>query len=119
MKEQTKKDNTVFVVNDSGHDISDLNHFGVIHTVTKGLIAKFKITQMVREFYPLVNASKPKDHIAVVGPTVMLIIFCAMFAVKHKRLNLLIIGNGRYLSRTVVFTGAMFDGTDSRDDKVQ
>jgi hypothetical protein len=64
---------------------------------------------MYRQFLPTLKDSSPEDYILPTGLTIMSNIACAIFAMLHKRLNLLIYkasrtgGPGRYVQRSMVF----------------
>lgn len=82
----------VFVVNEGFHDLSPAEKFGTITYLTtkpKGL-SPFDTSNMARIFFGYVEASSPDDYILITSLTVMVAIFSAMFAIKHKRLNFLI-----------------------------
>jgi len=65
-------------------------------------------SQMYRNFTIKMVNSEPTDWLAPTGFTVMSMIAAAIFAVKHKRLNLLIHVGGaenQYIPREVVIAG--------------
>ena len=80
----------VYVVNNGGHDFSKADIFGPITFLSQGTVNKFKVTEMAREFSRLMADSSPEDYIIPNGPTNMSIIACALFALKHGHLNLLL-----------------------------
>jgi hypothetical protein len=98
----------VFIPNDSGHDFSDAEPFGELVVMSKGMIDKFQVTQMLRVFNSHLKNSKPDDWILQAGPTVMCSIACAAFTALHGQLNLLIhryeqAGGMRYFQHKVRF----------------
>jgi len=98
----------VYVVNTSGHDISDAERYGELVVMTEGTVDKFNITIMLRAFNEHLAYSTSDDFILVSGPTVMNCIACAMFAAKHGCLNLLLWryerdGEDRYVHERVRF----------------
>ena len=93
----------VFVVNKGGHDYSDAERFGALVFCTDGLVGKFNTSQMVREFNDVFTSSDENDYILLTSLTTLCSIACSVFAAKHKRLNLLIFKNDRYIVRRVVF----------------
>ena len=80
----------VYIPNLGGHDYSDAERFGSLVALSKGEIDKFSTTQMLRSFSAAMTDSSEDDFILQSGPAVMLALACALFAARHKRLNLLI-----------------------------
>jgi len=99
----------VYVINKSAHDHSDAERFGELIYLSEGSINRYSTNSMFREFMPVLAESGPEDYILQTGLTVMSNIACAIFAVLHKRLNLLIYkasrtgGSGRYIQRSLIF----------------
>jgi hypothetical protein len=99
----------VFIVNDGGHDYSDAARYGETVILSEGLINKFSLTKMLRQFTAAMSGSKPSDYILISGPSVMNIIACSLFVSKHGKLNLLLWrteanGNDRYIARRLMFS---------------
>jgi len=80
----------VYVVNQSCHDFSKAEVFGKVTFLTTGSINRYATSKMFREFEKELKESAPEDYILISGMTIMSSIACAMFARKHKRLNLLL-----------------------------
>ena len=105
---------TVYVVNKGSHDHSDAERFGELVYLSEGSINRYSTNSMYREFYPVLLKSKPEDYILPTGLTIMSNIACAIFAILHERLNLLIYkasrsgGPGRYVQRSMVFRDSNF-----------
>lgn len=98
----------VYVISDSGHDLSPAVKFGELVIMSKGYVDKYNTSQMVRTFEPHIEGSRSHDFILISGPTVMSSVACSMFSAKHGRLNLLLWraeqdGNDRYLHRRLVY----------------
>ena len=98
----------IYVISDSGHDLSPAIKYGELVIMSKGYVDKYNTSQMVRTFAPYMVESKPNDFILISGPTVMSSIACSMFSAKHGKLNLLLWraeqdGNDRYLHRRLVY----------------
>ena len=97
----------VYIVNEGRHDYKHAAVFGELQSLTKGYIARFHLTKMVRTFTEAFKESKEDDFIVVSGPSLMLATACSVFAYKHGRLNLLIwqpddeLG-GRYICRKTI-----------------
>jgi hypothetical protein len=98
----------VFVVNKASHDHTDAERFGEIEYLSEGSINRYSTNSMYREFYPKLIKSEPEDYILPTGLTIMSNIACGIFAMIHKRLNLLIYkasrtgGKGRYVERIMI-----------------
>ena len=82
--------NKVYVINKSVHDFSDALRFGELIYLSEGMIDRYATTRIFREFYARLKDSGPEDHILITGLNTMNIIACCIFALKHKKLNLLI-----------------------------
>lgn len=117
---------TVFIVNRGNHDYSQAETFGVVQALSEGHLNRFHTTNMARLFSAALANSSKEDFILVGGPVIAVAIACAIFTLKHQRLNLLIwqpddeLG-GRYICRKTVFAGETYesnigdvDGTPER-----
>jgi len=98
----------VYVVNRNspsatGHDFSPALHFGEIHFLSEGVMNRYSCNNMHREFSLKMRGSHEDDYIVPCSLNVMNSIACALFAVKHKRLNLLLYKQGKYIERNLVF----------------
>lgn len=93
----------VYVVNDGGHDFSAAKRFGSLLFCTRGALSKFNVGQMYREVTEALQHSEPDDYILLTSLTTLCSVACAIFAVKHGRLNLLIFKDNDYVERHVVF----------------
>jgi len=103
-KEVRKFMDIVYVLNDSGHDFTDAERYGKLIFVTKGLVpSRHDVTAMYRIFTEAFKESKEGDYILVSGPTMLTTIACSLFAVKHRRLNLLLFTRREYQLRSLVF----------------
>ena len=98
---------SVFIVNKGFHDYSPAEEYGeiVYMSTDPSGIAQLHTSTMARLFQPYIEASDPEDYILVTAFTVMVSIASAMFAAKHKRLNLLIYrpADNRYEVRRLKF----------------
>ena len=98
----------VYVVNHSGHDISDAERYGKLVIMSHGVLNKFKVTRMYREMSETMKDSKETDYVLQSGPSVMCMVAAAAFAAKHQCLNLLIwredAKKSRYIVRRLSFT---------------
>ena len=89
----------VFIPNKSGHIYDDAKRYGEIVFVTAGLQNKYSVNQMTRIWNDALKNSKADDLIVLTGLNIICSIGCAVFAVKHKRLNLLLWRNDKYIKR--------------------
>ena len=80
----------VYVINKSVHDFSDALRFGELVFLSEGLIDRYATAKIFRSFHEILKHSEPEDHILITGLNTMNIVACCIFALKHKRLNLLI-----------------------------
>ena len=80
----------VFIVNQSCHDFSKAEKFGKLTFLSSGSVNRYATSKMFRAFEDEIKKSEKEDYILLSGMTIMSSIACAMFARKHKRLNLLL-----------------------------
>lgn len=103
----TPSKRAVFVVNKGFHDYSPAEAFGdlVFMSTTPTGISQYHTSTMARLFQPYVITSNADDYILVTAYTVMVSVASAMFAAKHRRLNLLIYkaSDNSYEVRRLVF----------------
>lgn len=92
----------VYIVNKSGHDFDEAIPFGELVYLSEGMMDRYAITSMFRQFSEIMKDSHEDDYILLTGLASMGSIACAIFAYKHGRLNLLIFKNNKYLERRVV-----------------
>ena len=90
---------TVYIVNKSSHDFSPAEKFGRIVFLSQGPMNRYSTNNMVRMFTEAMEDSSPDDYIVPCSLNVMNSIACAIFACKHKKLNLLLYKNGEYIER--------------------
>lgn len=98
----------VYVVNKStnrgtGHDFSPAEKFGEIIFLSEGPMNRYSTNNMHRKFGEIMDKSGPEDYIVPCSLNVMNAIASSVFAVMHKRLNLLLFKDGEYLERNLVF----------------
>ena len=110
---------TVFIVNKGFHDYSPAEKFGelVYMSTNPNGISQFQASTMARLFEPYIENSSPNDYILVTSYTVMISVASAMFAAKHKKLNLLIYvpGENKYEVRRLAFNSTTKGDKDGRD----
>jgi len=99
----------VYIVNRGAHDHSDAERFGELIYMSEGSINRYNTNTMYREFVKKLKDSSPDDYILPTGLTIMSNIACCIFAIMHRKLNLLIYkacpkgGPGRYVQRSMIF----------------
>lgn len=97
----------IYIPNKGAHDFSKAEKYGTLTYLTKGRYNLLDIGRMYRNFQHKLELSQDDDWILVAGATIMNILVCSIFAVKHKKLNLLIFvindkGDGIYKKRTIM-----------------
>ena len=98
----------VYVVNKStsksgtGHDFSPAERFGNIVFLSEGPMNRYSTNNMHRKFTDAMEGSNGEDYIVPCSLNVMNSIACAIFAVKHGKLNLLLFKDGEYLERNLI-----------------
>ncbi len=95
--------NKVFIANKSPHDFSGALKYGELVFVTEGKLNRFNANDMLRASMDVLKDSSPDDHIVLCSLNVLNSVLCSAFAVKHKRLNLLLFNKGEYIERNLVF----------------
>lgn len=93
----------VYIVNKSAHDFSEAKKFGSLIFITEGRLNRFSVNDMHRQTEDALKDSAAFDFIVPCSLNVLNSIVCATFAVKHKRLNLLLFKQGDYIERNIVF----------------
>ena len=81
---------TVWVINRSAHDYSGAARWGNVKHMTEGPVNRYNTGKIFRMLHEPLKTSKANDYILLTGLTVMACIACAIFALRHKKLNLLI-----------------------------
>ena len=92
----------VYVVNRSAHDFSPAEKFGKIIFLSEGPMNRYSTNNMHRKFTEAMKDSNEHDYIVPCSLNVMNSIACAVFAVKHGKLNLLLFKEGEYLERNLI-----------------
>jgi hypothetical protein len=92
----------VYVVSKSSHDFSQAKRYGRLIFLSEGAMNRYHVNNMVRQFERMLKDSGPDDFILPCGLSVMNSIACAVFAMLHGRLNLLLFKKGVYVERNIV-----------------
>jgi hypothetical protein len=89
----------VFIPNKGAHDYSDALRFGTIEYVTTLNVNRYSVGTMLRVWHKALKNSDKDDYILITSLTILCCIGCALFAMKHRQLNILLFRNDKYLSR--------------------
>lgn len=92
----------VFVANRSAHDYSAATKYGELVYVTTGKQNKFAANSYARTWFDVLKDSKPTDYIILASMNIICGIGCAVFAMLHGRLNLLMWRSGQYIKRELL-----------------
>lgn len=95
----------VFIINKGAHDHSAARKYGEIVYLSKGTLSKYATGRMFRQFTAVLANSTEDDYILLTSLTVMCVIACAIFALKHERLNLLLYKDDSYVVRKLLLKG--------------
>lgn len=99
----------VYVVNKGCHNYDAAKKFGNLIFLSAGSFNVLSTSRMFRKFEDILKNSEKTDYIIPTGYNTMSNIACCIFALKHKRLNLLIFytkngqGAGSYRERVINF----------------
>lgn len=106
----------VYVVARGLHDWSLAAQYGELIFLSNEPFGRTAVSNMVRKFAPGLADSKPEDYIVVTGLSVMCSLTCVLFALKHRRLNLLLFdaATEKYIKRTL-----MLDDLESLEQQVE
>lgn len=92
----------VYVLNSGGHNYSAAEKYGRLTYCTDGPLNKHDIFQMSRLLSVALAESDPDDYIILTSLASLCSLACAIFAVQHNRLNLLIYKNGQYYEHQII-----------------
>jgi hypothetical protein len=94
---------TVWVVNRSSHDFSPAREWGELRFLSEGPLDKFSVNGMTRQFEEKLRRSSSEDYILLTSLSVMNALACVCFALRHRKLNLLIYKAKGYVARNLLF----------------
>ena len=87
----------VYIPNSGGgHDFSPAQKYGSLVYVSEGWLAPAKTGVILRLWEKALQGSSPQDYIVVTSLPVIFGIGAALFAERHKRLNLLLFVKEKY-----------------------
>ncbi len=81
---------TVYIINKGVHDFSAAKKYGELHYLSLSAMNRYATNNIFRQFYPALVKSNPDDYILITSLNTLNIIATVIFALKHKKLNLLI-----------------------------
>lgn len=99
----------VYITNKSAHDFSSAASYGRFIFLSEGSINRYATNLMYRRFMEVLQDSKPDDYLLPTGLSTMNLIAATIFALKHRRLNLLLFKDGAYVERKLVFDDPSFN----------
>lgn len=105
----------VFIPNKAGHDFSPAERYGELVYISEGCQDKHATNTMQRQWEMALKDSSPDDIIMMAGLSNMQAIGCGMFAIMHRRLNILIFDPNtkyKYTLRQNVFEEGEDEGKD-------
>jgi len=94
----------VYILNKGPHDYSEARKFGELVVCTDGSLDKWDTSQLYRELSTAMQDSHQDDFLLLTSLASLCGIACAIFAVKHGRINLLIHRGEGYISRTIMLS---------------
>jgi hypothetical protein len=106
----------IYIPNKGSHNYTDADRYGSVVYVTKGEQNRYAIGTMVRNWVKVLRASTPEDYILLSSLTNLCCIGCALFAMKHQRLNLLLFRNDKYIERKLELKAAFEEEVNGDGD---
>lgn len=104
----------VYVVNRSAHDYTPAAKYGDLVFVTQGRQNRYTANNHARMWAEALKDSQPDDYILLSSLNILCSIGCALFAMKHGKLNIIMYkpkidddGNvigGKYVSRELALS---------------
>jgi len=94
----------VYIVAKGFHDFAAAEQHGKLIFLSDEPVNRSAVSNILRQFIPKMADSKEDDFIVITGLSVMCSIACVIFAMKHKRLNLLLFdaASDKYIKRSVL-----------------
>lgn len=96
---------TVYVINKSPHDFHEAERYGTLVFLSKGSMSKYAVNRIFRQFTDGLAKSNADDYILLTSLTVMSVIACCIFALRHQTLNLLLLKDDKYVCRKLDLKG--------------
>ena len=94
----------IYVVAKGLHSWDLAAEYGELIFLSTAPIGRTGISNMTRLFAPVLANSQPDDYILITGLSVMCSIACTLFALRHKRLNLMMFdaASEKYIKRSII-----------------
>lgn len=112
----------VYVVNKSGHDLSDAERFGDLVYLTTGRQKLFNAHTQARRFAEIMADSSPDDYLLLTSLNVLCSLATAILIQKHGKLNLLLWisdehynRHKRYVAKTIDFR-TLIEAEEEKDE---
>lgn len=93
----------VYIVNKSTHNFEAAKEYGEITYLSEGPMNRYECNNISRQFIHMMRDSTAEDYLVPCSLSIMNMIAAAILTQKHKRLNLLLFKDGRYIERNLVF----------------
>ena len=94
----------VYIINKSFHDFSCAERYGEIVYLSKGTINKYATNRIARQFSEALRGASENDYLLLTSLTVMNCIACVIFALRFKKLNLLLLKDNDYVCHRLDFS---------------
>lgn len=104
---------TVYIVSKSAHDFSAAERFGDLVALSVGPMNRYNTNNIHRQFYDILQDSKPDDYVLICGLSIMSCIACSIMTHLHGRLNILIFKNGKYVERNMILDERRWEEEES------
>lgn len=105
----------VYIINKGGHDYSNAKRFGRLIYLSEGIMNRYSVGRMYREFSVILKDSHKDDYILVSGLNIMNSIAGAIFGSLHGRLNILLYRKNIYVERRIILDELLYD--DKKDNE--
>lgn len=96
------KNKKVYIINKGGHDYNDAKRFGRLVYLSEGIMNRYSVGRIYREFSSVLKDSHKDDYILVSGLNIMNSIAGAIFGSLHGRLNILLYRKNIYVERRII-----------------
>ena len=95
----------VYVINKCPHDFHKAERYGTLVFLSKGSMNKYAVNRIFRQFTEGLSKSSADDYILLTSLTVMSVIACCIFVLRHQTLNLLLLKDDNYVCRKLDLKG--------------
>jgi hypothetical protein len=95
----------VYIINKCPHDFHEAERYGTLVFLSKGQMNKYAVNKIYRQFEEALGKSTADDYILLTSLTVMSVVACCIFVLKHQMLNLLLYKDDSYVCRKLDLKG--------------